>query len=167
MIEERIDIGLVVARRRVEHAWISHRWLAVAVLPAPAAAAAWTKLPGAAGDENFYAGAFALTLHAGDTAHYRDNLASGRPSVWVALRPIEDDRVEVAALSADPYEGEAMGENAGDVVEAVAMPAPVAARIAAFVAAHHVEREFVKRERKRADPEALARGPRTMDEDDS
>jgi hypothetical protein len=164
--EERVPVGLVVARRKVEHAWITHRWIPIAVLPAPAEAAPWTRLPGDAGDESFYAGAFEIALHAGDTAHYRDNLASGRPAVWIALRPIEDDAVEVAALSVDPYEGEAMAETPGDVVEAVAMPDAVAARVAAFVAAHHVEREFFKRERRRADPEALARGRRAADDDE-
>jgi hypothetical protein len=40
------------------------------------------------------------------------------------------------------------------------MPEPVCAMIAAFVAEHHVEQPFHKRERDRADPEALARrGP--------
>jgi hypothetical protein len=42
----------------------------------------------------------------------------------------------------------------------VAMPISMRETIAAFVAEHHVEREFVKRKRDRADPEALARrGP--------
>jgi hypothetical protein len=54
----------------------------------------------------------------------------------------------------------------GDAVEALAMPAEVVRRVAAFVAAHHVEREFFKRERKRADPEALARRARVAPDDD-
>ena len=38
------------------------------------------------------------------------------------------------------------------------MPEPIRAAIAAFIAEHHVEdAAFVKRERDRADPEALAR----------
>ena len=36
--------------------------------------------------------------------------------------------------------------------------AEIQQRLAAFVTAHHVERPFVKRERDRADPEAMARG---------
>jgi hypothetical protein len=45
-------------------------------------------------------------------------------------------------------------------VEAVAMPDAVRAQLDAFVADHHVERPFHKRERDRPDPEALARrGP--------
>jgi hypothetical protein len=37
------------------------------------------------------------------------------------------------------------------------MPDMVRELVAAFVAEHHVEREFNKRKRDRADPEALAR----------
>jgi hypothetical protein len=37
------------------------------------------------------------------------------------------------------------------------MPDALREAIESFVAEHHVEREFVKRERRRADPEALAR----------
>ena len=166
MITERIAIGLVVARRKLSGPWASHRWLAVAVLAAPPGAAAWTRLPGEPGDETFYAGAFEIALHAGDTAYYRDNLESGRPSVWAALRPGAGDRVEVAGLSVDPYEGESMALVEGDAVEALAMPAELARRVAAFVAAHHVERAFFKRERKRADPEALARRAPIAPDDD-
>ena len=35
------------------------------------------------------------------------------------------------------------------------MPQPIAEMVAAFVAEHHVERQFFKRKRDRADPEAL------------
>jgi len=37
------------------------------------------------------------------------------------------------------------------------MPASICEQVAAFVVEHHVEREFIKRKRDRADPEALAR----------
>ena len=155
---DRLEIGIVVARRRLNGPWASHAWLPAAALPAPAAAAAGTRLSADEGGETFYAGAFTLALHRGETAHYRDNLGSGRPSIWVALRPVGGDDHEVAAVTADPYEGEAMAEGIGEIVEAVPMPAAIQDAIAAFVAAFHVERPFVKRKRDRADREALARG---------
>ena len=43
-----------------------------------------------------------------------------------------------------------------DLVDVVPMPQSVRAVIDVFVAEHHVERPFHKRERDRADPEALA-----------
>ena len=42
-----------------------------------------------------------------------------------------------------------------DLVEAVPMPDSVREQVAAFVAEHHVEQEFFKRKRDRADPESL------------
>jgi len=63
-------------------------------------------------------------------------------------------------VTADPAEGEAMTETGVNVVESVAMPKPIQESIVTFVAEHHVEQEFVKRKRDRANPEALARrGP--------
>ena len=70
----------------------------------------------------------------------------------------------MAAVTADPAEGEAFTETGGDLVEAVPMPATIGETIAAFIAEHHVERAFYKRERTRADPEALGR--RRVAEDD-
>jgi hypothetical protein len=40
------------------------------------------------------------------------------------------------------------------------MPAEVQAKVAAFFDAFHVERQFFKRKRDRADPNALAHRPR-------
>jgi hypothetical protein len=160
MAEAWIEVGVVVARRAIKSPWARYQWLPVAILPGPAAAAPWSALGSSDGDTTFYAGHFALGLHSSATGHYRDNLGSARPSLWVALRPAGEERVEVVAVTADPYEGELFADNPGDVVDAVPLPADVRARIEAFVAAHHVERTFYKRERKRADPEALARrGP--------
>ncbi|MBV8103023.1 MAG: DUF3305 domain-containing protein, partial [Hyphomicrobiales bacterium] len=90
--------------------------------------------------------------------NYRDNLGSGAPMLWVALRPTGvEPPYEIFAVTADPAEGEAWTEVGSDLVDVVPMPEAVRAAIDAFVAEHHVERPFHKRERDRADPEALAR----------
>ncbi len=83
------------------------------------------------------------------------------PLLWVILRPVEGDPpYELASVTADPAEGEAMTETGTNLVETVAMPKPMQETIAAFVAEHHVEQVFVKRKRDRANPDALARrGP--------
>jgi hypothetical protein len=109
----------------------------------------------------FYAGAAEIELYRTETANYRDNLGSGAPMLWVALRPTGvEPPYEIFAVTADPAEGEAWTETGSDLVDVVPMPEAVRAAIDAFVAEHHVERPFYKRERDRADPEALARrGP--------
>jgi hypothetical protein len=157
MPEDRIEIGVVVARRKLKGPWATHAWLPCAVLPAAPAAAPWTRLSVDEDEETFYAGAFEISLHPSETAHYRDNLTSGRSALWVALRHVGGDDYEIATVTADPYEGEALAEGIGEIVEPVPMPSEVHAKIAAFFDAFHQERPFLKRRRDRADPEALAR----------
>jgi hypothetical protein len=172
MSEEWQEVGVVVVRRRPVGPWSEHSWQPGAILAEPAAVPAWTLLRADPDGESFYAGVVALGFHAGETAHYRDNLESPRPQVWVQLRPGHgpegDARIEPVAATVDPYEAEAMADNGGDMLAAFAMPAPIAERLAAFFAANHVERVFFKRERKRADPESLGRRGRVerpVDED--
>ena len=157
MAGDRFEIGVIAAKRKLKSAWASHAWLPHSVLPAAPAAAPWTPLAADGEDEFFYAGSAELRLHPSETSHYRDNLGSGRPSLWVALREVAGDEVELSTVTADPYEGEALAGAIGEIIEAVPMPAEIQAQVAAFVEAHHVERPFIKRKRDRADPEALAR----------
>ena len=158
-VDDRFEIGVLVAKRRLKGPWAGHAWVPQGVLPGVPATAPWTRLAVTEDEELYYAGAHEVRLHRSDTSHYGDNLAASRPSLWVALRPVGDE-VEVAAVTADPYEGESRADGIGEIVEAVPMPPEIQARVAAFFAAFHVERPFVKRNRDRGDPEALARrGP--------
>ncbi len=159
MSVDHIEVGVIVAKRKLKSPWADHAFVPHSVLAAAPAAAPWTRIGADGDDELFYAGAFEVSLHRSATAHYRDNLGSGRPSLWVSLRPIGGDEHEVAAVTADPYEGEALAEAIGVIVEPVPMPAEVQARVAAFFEAFHVERPFFKRKRDRANPESLARNP--------
>lgn len=151
------EVGVVIARRRLKGPWADYAWSPHAVLPAAPAVAPGTLLGGSGDVDTFYAGPFTVSLHPGETSHYRDNLASGDPSLWIALRHAGGEDYKVAAITADPYEGESMAEGIGEIVEAVPMPADVQVLVAAFFDAYHQERPFVKRKRDRADPEALAR----------
>lgn len=158
MAERSIEIGIVVARQALSSPWGGQTWLPCAVLPGAPAIAPWTALCSRAGEALFYAGSRELVLHSGATAHYLDNLAARQPSLWIALSPA-DDVCRVTALTADPYEGEALTDGLGRVVDAVPMPDAVKAEVAAFIAAFHVERPFFKRERDRVDADALGFNP--------
>jgi uncharacterized protein DUF3305 len=156
----RIPVGVVVERRKAASPWIDFSWQAVAVLPGQPDAAPWTVLTTESDRTTFYAGPAEVALYRTEAAHYRDNLASGMPSLWVALRPTGvQPAYEIVAVTADPAEGESFTQVGDDLVEAVVMPPAVRERVEAFVAEHYVERAFVKRERDRGDPEALARHP--------
>ncbi len=162
----QIPVGVVIERRKAASQWIDFVWRPVAVLPGQPDAAPWTVLATEGGITTFYAGMAEIKLHQSETSNYRDNLASGSPSVWVAMRPTDaEPPYKIAAATVDPSEGEAFTETGTELVEAVPMPDAIRDIVAAFVAEHHVERPFVKRKRDRADPEALARrGARREDE---
>jgi hypothetical protein len=154
MIEHQFDIGVIVARKKLKSPWAEHAWLPYTVLPAVPSAACWTSLGTDGEHKLFYVGHSVLTLHASETAHYRDNLASGRPSLWVSLPLLSGGACGICKVTADPYEGEALTEGIGGIVEALPMPTEIQATVAAFFESFHVERPFIKRERDRADPEA-------------
>jgi hypothetical protein len=161
----QISVGVVVERRKAASPWIDFTWQPVTALPGAPAAAAWTQLSADGDVATFYAGTADVALYRTDTMHYRDNLATGSPSLWVVLRPTGvEPPFDIIAVTADPAEGEAYTQNGDHLVEAVPMPETVRALVEAFVAEHHVEQPFVKRKRDRADPEALARrGPTPKD----
>ena len=153
-----IPVGVVVERYKATSAWIDYIWRPVAVLPGEPDAKPWTMLGETKETATFYAGTALIELHRTETTNYRDNLASGSPGLWVVLRQTGGEPpYTVFTVTADPAEGEAFTETGTDLVDQVAMPASICDQVAAFVAEHHVEREFIKRKRDRADPEALAR----------
>jgi hypothetical protein len=159
MIEEKLTIGLVIERIAPDSQWSAHHWLPRQVFAVPPETPSWTALAAGAGRTLYYAGEHHVTLYSTDTANYRDNLESGQPRLWVVLRPDGDEPpVEVAAVTADPAEGEAHTEASGNKVETVAMPDEIAARIAAFIEAHHVERPRIKRQRDRGRPDLARSG---------
>ena len=154
----QIAVGVVVERRKADSPWIDFVWRAVGTLPDAPDMPPWTILREEGDAVLFYAGRENVNLYRSETARYRDNLATGSPSLWVVLSPTEQEwPYTLAAVTADPAEGEVFTEAGGNLVEAVAMPDALREVVERFVAEHHVEQEFVKRKRKRADPEALAR----------
>jgi hypothetical protein len=154
----RIVVGVMVERRKAESPWIDFVWRGAGVLPDEPEMTPWTVVREQAGTTLFYAGRATLDLYPSEAARYRDNLATGAPCVWIALSPSESSwPYAVSAVTADPAEGEAFTEAGASLVEAVPMPEVLRQAIESFITEHHVETEFVKRERNRADPEALAR----------
>jgi hypothetical protein len=155
---ETIPVGVVVERTKGTSAWVDYLWRPSAVLAGVPDTPLWSKLSDDGERATFYAGPAEIELHRTETTNYRDNLATGESLLWVVLRKTESEPpYKVFAVLADPAEGEAMTEAGNDLVETVAMPEPIQEAVAAFIEAHHVEREFVKRKRDRANKEALAK----------
>jgi Protein of unknown function (DUF3305) len=149
----RIRVGVVVERRKAESPWADFLYRAVSVLDGVPAARPWTQI-GAVGDlTTYYAGDAMIEFHRTETANYRDNLASGAPRLWVILRPGSGEvPLDLLFVTADPAEGEALTGAGNDLVESVPMPGSIRQRVENFVAEHHVEHAFIKRERSKARP---------------
>ncbi len=148
------QVGVILRRSKVDHAWVDHVWSPEAILPDVPEAAPGTKLGGSGDTELFYAGIGTLELYPSETANYRDNLIEGKPQIWIALRSQPGiDGVELVHVTADPTEGETLMEAGADIVASVPMPADIATWVAAFVDAFHVERVFHKRKRDTSGPD--------------
>jgi hypothetical protein len=164
MAQEQMMVGLVVECRKLTGPWGDFAWTPILVFPTPPETPAWTRLAASEERVQYYAGEAEVDLFSSDTAQYQDNLATGEPLLWVALRPQgPEPPVEVLAVTANPSEGEGLTEAGSNVVETVAMPPEIAARVAAFVAQHHVEQPFFKRQRDRSEREPM-RSPRGRNE---
>lgn len=165
---ERLSVGVVLERRRVERGWVSEAWRVAGLLPPGVGAGLepWAAVAEGPGWRHLYAGEVAIELFPGETAAYRDNLASSRPAVYVVLRRDPDHGMAVREATVDPGEIEAHADAGDDQIEAVPLPDAVAAWMQDFIARHHVEREFYKRQRKPVDPEALGRRPALFREGD-
>jgi hypothetical protein len=145
----RIPVGVVVERCKAVSAWSDFLWRPVSVVVGSPSTAPWTPLGIEAEANLFYAGDAVIELYRTETANYRDNLGSGVPSLWVALQETSSEPpYELLAVTADPAEGEGMTDTGSRLVETVPMPSGVVEIIGQFVAQHHVDRPFVKRERK-------------------
>jgi hypothetical protein len=154
----RLPVGVVVERRRARSQWAEHVWRPVAVLAGIPDTPPWTAISGTGDAVSFFAGSAEVELYRSETAHYRNNLDSGAPALWVVLRPTGGEPpFELKTVTADPAEGEGFTEPGTDLVEPVDMPEPIRRAVAAFIAEHPAEHSFAKRKRDRADPEALGR----------
>src|SRR5258708_36109920 len=122
-----MPVGVVLERRKAASPWTDYNWRQVAVLPGQPQAEPGTVLAIDGEAATFYAGAVDLMLHRTETGQYRDNLASGAPSLWVALRTTGGEPpLRVVAVTADPAEGESFTQARDALVRA--RPRPPAAR---------------------------------------
>jgi hypothetical protein len=153
-----VAVGVIVERVKAASQWIDYIWRPTTVLAGQPDTAAWTQLADDGERATYYAGPATVELHRTETANYRDNLASGSPALWVVLRVTgAEPPYALYLVTADPAEGEGMTAAGNNIVEPVPMPDVVRDTVAAFVAEHHVERQFFKRKRDRQDTESLAR----------
>src|SRR5262245_31513486 len=106
-----IPVGVIVERRKARSAWLDFVWRPIGVFNGASNAAPWTMLSNSEEGTLFYAGAAEVDLYRSETAHYRRNLLSPAPSLWVALHPHDGELpYKLGAVTADPAEGEGLTE---------------------------------------------------------
>jgi hypothetical protein len=147
----RIPVGVVVERHGAQSPWLDAIYRPVSILTGVPEATPWTTIDSADGITTLYAGEAVVELFRTDAAQYQANLASGCPSLWVVLRPVEAAvPFSLLLVTADPSEGEAFTGSGNDLVEAVPMPPSIIDTVARFVAQHPPRGSFYKRERDRS-----------------
>jgi hypothetical protein len=165
-IPERLSVGIVVERRKIDNPWQDYRWTPVDVIPGIAIepGSAWKILREEADSTHFLIGSLEIELFRGETEGYRSNLSNEPPRIYVVLTPGEEaDDPEILPFIATvcPYEGESYTESGENIVEGVVMPLEVAGWVQAFIDRHHVDTPFLKRKQKKAyDPRKSGPGGR-------
>lgn len=146
-----MPLGVVIARDKIDHPWQEFAWRPVSVFLNAPEVDDWLELRRDAASTYYHAATLPLELHAKDTLGYVANLNEQEPSVYVVLREGgERGRpVHVALVTASPHDAEAYGHVSEEIVGAVAMPQPLLELLEAFVAEHHVDEPFVKRQRQK------------------
>ena len=144
-----VSLGVVIAREKIDHPWQEYAWRPVSVFLNAPEVGEWRELRRDATSTHYHAATLPLELHHKETIGYVANLDAGDPLVYVVLRVDGDgsEAVEVAVVTASPYDAEVYGQNSDEIVGAVAMPAPLIELLEAFVAEHHAEEPFIKRKR--------------------
>jgi hypothetical protein len=142
-----IPLGVVIRRVPGVTRWAKHVWKAVAVLPG-AGGADWKELRRDGDAVEFHAATLPLELYRTDTEAYLHGLSAQSPSIYVVMRPGEDERpLEITLVTASPYEAQDYADTGEELVEKVPMPEGLVAWIRDYVEEHHEDEVFVKRRR--------------------
>ena len=151
-----VSVAVLAERRPGVTIWQEQVWRALAVLEEAPPVPPWTLLRTEGGHAVFFAGLADVSLHRTDTPNYKENLEASEPLIWVLLRATPTG-MALQAVTVDPGEAEIFSEGPGDILDALPMPPGLRATLTSFVAEHHIEREFHKRQRDRQDTDSLGR----------
>ncbi len=143
-----LPVGVVLRQSPGVTRWAGVTWRVSGLLPG-AGPGNWTELRREGAAVEYHAATAPLTLWRSDTEAYLVALNASPPSVWVVLRQaLPGARPEVLTVTASAYEAQDYADNGEDIVERVPMPEGLSHWIGAFVARHHRDEAFVKRQRR-------------------
>jgi hypothetical protein len=148
-----MPLGIVVRKTPGVTRWAAWAWKVVAVLPG-AGPANWKVLRREGDAVEYHAATLTLDLWSSDTEAYLVGLSAKVPGVGVILRDSTEPDAEMpfqpAFVTASPYETQDYMDSGDGLIEQVPMPAGLIAWVSEFAAAHHIEEQFIKRQRDRA-----------------
>lgn len=154
---ESMPVGVVVVRQEIDNPWQDHVWQPVEVLPGAPPVEGWKELARGDGWVQYHAGTLALELFRKETEAYKINLEGEKPVVYVVLSEREDDDDDfpyaLRRVTVSPFEAQDYLDADDAIVEPIRMPEQVVAWIDAFIAEHHTEETFKKRQRDEVDVE--------------
>lgn len=150
-LKASLPVGVVVERRDSANPWLAETWRAIDLVLEPPHGPAWVELRRGDAFEHYLLAAPALELHRSDLASYRYNLGGAEPLAFVVLRKDEERPVRVALVTAAPDEAQKWSESGDDLVEGLAMPAPLQTWVQRFCACHPADEPMKKRKRDRHD----------------
>lgn len=154
-------VGVVVERKDSASPWSDGTWNATAIMATTPADETWKVLEEGDGWTRYFAGGLEVELFKRETEAYKVNLSQPTPTIYVVLRPGEDDSepdVVPFLATCSPYEADDYTESGEMIVDAVPMPEQLIKWAGAFVEAYHVDQPFKKRKQKRKSDSATGRG---------
>jgi Protein of unknown function (DUF3305) len=147
---ERVRLGVVFERRRVDHPWQQWRWMPIALIPGAADLIEPKLLRESDGWAWYHLATLTLELFPGETSDYRLNLSQKQPLVYVLWRSDADtpddwpDAFHVTVCHSETQDY----LDGGDVkAEGIPMPEAVRSLLGDYVRAYHVDVPFKKRQR--------------------
>lgn len=152
-----IPVGVIVARERIDHPWQELVWRPVGVFLNAPEIEGWRELRRDEQSVQYHAVTVPLELHRKEAAAYQVNLETGDPAVYVVMRndPGAESEwpVSVHLVTVSPHDAQAYGESGLETIELVPMPEPLVDLVREFIAVHHVDEPFRKRQRQKFDHE--------------
>lgn len=144
-----LPVGVVVRRQPGVTRWAKWSWKPVAVLPG-AGPANWVEMRREGEAVEYHAGTAILELHRAETEAYVHELSTEVPSVYVVMKPATGDMpYDLQTVTASPYESQDYDDSGEMLIARIPMPQSLLAFVVDFVETHHVETEFIKRQRDR------------------
>jgi hypothetical protein len=135
MPSEKFDVSVVMARVTSGNRWVAERWEARGVIPGEAPAGSRRLLLDTAQERQVLFGGHAIELRRDEAQGYYLNAASPRPSAFVLWRMRNDEATPLLVTAS--YDEAARWLDAGEQVDAVALPTEYVSAIAQFAARHY------------------------------